>query len=288
MTQISIAASEITDTQGYSRSQKLSGIDGVWLASYPRSGNTWMRFLLTNLLYHSSANSREIEQWIPDIHIRTNPEDIFNPKVQFVKTHMKLTEGIQKIKKFSHFIYLIRNPLDVLVSNLNYLIWNDYQRVSTLDLNRISENYINHFIQGQGDLRWKSLGFGTWNEHVASWLGHANRLTGMVIRYEDLLEDPAREMKHLCDFLDITPEPETLKHAIANSSFQKLKEIEQNSYREQTGSCFYSPDRQQAYEAGFSFLNRGKAGLGKALLSLDQQERAKQAFAAYLEYFGYL
>ena len=92
-----------------------------YLVSYPRSGNTWVRVLLAELLYKASGdNLRELQYYIPDIYVRTHVNDIINSKFHIVKSHEKYCKAPRKMEKYKRVIYLIRDPRDVVLSHHRY------------------------------------------------------------------------------------------------------------------------------------------------------------------------
>ena len=98
----------------------------MWLASYPKSGNTWLRFALAALMQPDFTKSAEVGAWIPDIH--KSPFQLkYHPQLNFAfaKTHFPFSPSLPHINETSGFIYIIRNPIDVLISNFNYILRTD-------------------------------------------------------------------------------------------------------------------------------------------------------------------
>ncbi len=95
----------------------------IFLATYLRSGSTWLRFLLTNLLSKEVEASREIDQFIPEIPML---DEIFRPlptdRDLIVKTHLPLSRALISGRPVVGAIYLVRNPFDVTVSLANFYL----------------------------------------------------------------------------------------------------------------------------------------------------------------------
>ena len=125
----------------------------VWLASYPKSGNTWLRFLLCNYIYGEITRSEEVGHRIPDIHAANG--DLPNPEGQqplLCKTHLILNKNHPHVDKTNAFIQVVRHPKDVLLSNLHYA-------KLAKPGGQINETaFCTEFINQMGVLRWRELG----------------------------------------------------------------------------------------------------------------------------------
>src|SRR5262245_186581 len=91
-----------------------------WLASFPKSGNTWVRFLLYHYFYGDIADSRAIGSRIPDIHAGDFDRASTLTRTQLVKTHWGLSPQMPHVDRTAGAIYIVRRPQDVLWSMLNY------------------------------------------------------------------------------------------------------------------------------------------------------------------------
>src|SRR5262245_64756041 len=92
----------------------------VWLASYPKSGNTWVRFLLANLMVGDVTASEQVKIQIPDIHEGITGQHLFGGHTTIIKTHWKFWTGFPLREDTIGAIYVLRHPIDVLESNQNY------------------------------------------------------------------------------------------------------------------------------------------------------------------------
>jgi hypothetical protein len=227
----------------------------VWLASYPKSGNTWVRAFLHNLL-RDPAQSYDINRlsdltagdsqiaWYrsldpslgaecPDERARVLRPLVHraiaatSPDTVFAKTHNALLEEegvpLVALEVTAGAVYIVRNPLDVAISFSHH--------------NGASIDDVIAFMGRKGA---RSVGnavnvyeiYGSWSEHVASWTATPNpRLH--VMRYEDMLANPARSFAALVGFLGIAaPRPHIAK-ALRLSSFTVLREQERrHGFRE--------------------------------------------------------
>ena len=241
----------------------------VWLASYPKSGNTWVRFLLANLLYpqHSPMPLNRIGALFPGDQNRTRFEQIIGrsaakmtmdemhaargplqkyyanqERTMFVKTH----SAFVKEKRHWHInprytegaILIVRDPRDVVCSMANHFATDHKAAARWIgDFNRILMDV------KQPSLWCRSL---DWSEHFQSWTQRLGPRC-CIVRYEDLIDQPFVEVKRILSFLNHTAGDEAIYNAISNSSFDRLKGIEEKEgFVEQsdTGATFFQTGRK--------------------------------------------
>lgn len=272
----------------------------IWLSSYPKSGNTWVRFLLYNLILGVPELAADVEQFIPDIHMTLSNingislDDILSCDTLIVKTHFSLTTIREKLSEllFSKtvgFIYILRNPIDVMLSNLNYSILQSYSSGIIEDVDAYSNRYIDSYITERGIQGRAKVRFGTWPEHVSSWLDDSHGFPYLLLKYEELITDPRSGVIRLSDFLEIEqPTSEKIDEILLNSSFDAMQQIENRAIATQEIGMFYTPEYEAAHQAGFRFMNKGQAGQSKVKLTSEQIERATQAFRPLMEKYGYV
>ncbi len=191
----------------------------TWLASYPRSGNTWLRFLLFNYFWGVPTHSSQVALRIPDLH---KPRRELAPALDlarqenavhlFIKTHHPLSKSHPMIEQTGGFIYLIRHPKDVLLSLMNY------HGVQPAD----APAYARQFIDTGSDPFMPH--FGTWDQHAASWLGSRPKL---LLRYDHMRADPTGAMEAVLEFLGESSSPERVARAVAASTFDAMRKMEE-------------------------------------------------------------
>jgi len=187
--------------------------DDTFLVSYPRSGNTWTRFLIANLVYpDKDVSFLNIERLIPDTSSQSNRAMRSTPRPRLIKIHEYFDHRCRKI------IYIVRDPRDVVLS------YYDFQRkYRHFEDGYPLERYVDDCIQG----RLNSAGWGTWGENVASWLYTRGKTKDfLLMRYEDMMENPARELTRVAAFLGIDSDPTRIQNAVAKSSADKMREME--------------------------------------------------------------
>lgn len=184
--------------------------DDTFIASYPRSGNTWARFLIANLMHPKRpVTFANLETIIPDATALSSRELKRIPRPRLIKTHEYFEPRYRKV------IYLVRDPRDVALS-----LYNFRRKYRSVDDSYPIEQYVaERFLAGDLDV--------SWGEHVGSWLGTRMNHPGfLLVRYEDLLQDPTRELCRLASFLGIAENPEALTQAIERSSANRLRQLE--------------------------------------------------------------
>jgi len=187
--------------------------DDTFVVSYPRSGNTWTRFLIANLVYpEKNVGFSNIEKLIPDTSSQSNRALKATPRPRIIKTHEYFDHRYRKV------IYIVRDPRDVALS------YYDFQRkYRQIEDGYPLEQYVDDFVQG----RLISIGWGTWGENVASWMyTRGKRKEFLLLRYEDMMKDTMHELTRIADFLGISPETQRLQQAIERSSADRMRELE--------------------------------------------------------------
>lgn len=259
--------------------------DVIWLASYPKSGNTWLRFLLANLLFGPVAATNDLRKMIPNLHWGFDLGDFLGGDWILVKTHSLFGPELALNERTRKVIYIVRNPLDVLVSNLNYSRLLRYDEAAGAD-EALAHKYADAFIAARGDPAWRETGYGSWVGNVESWRREAHGHEVLMVRYEDLLADTRAEMDRICAFLGLGHDSARIEAAIRDSSFESMRRLEDTEKRDKKPGIFYDPSRENAYKVGLRFMNRGEAGAVKRVLTPDQIARAAEAFRPALAKHG--
>jgi hypothetical protein len=220
----------------------------IWLASYPRSGNTWMRFLLCSYLVGRVRDVQTVEARIPNLH-RGALDRLPRRGPIVCKTHLPFGPQHPAREDSRGVIYLLRHPKDVLLSNLNYFA------ISCRDLD--ARQFALDFIREGGVPDWRRMGIGGWAEHVRSWIG-ANTLPKLVIRYEAMVSDPGRALGDALAFLGIEPDRRRLGRAVRSCTLSRLRQLELADRATERPILF--PDVGQGLDAGRFFFHRGATG----------------------------
>jgi len=187
--------------------------DDTMVVSYPRSGNTWTRFLVANLLHPGEeVTFANIERLIPDTSSISSRALKRIPRPRVIKSHEYFDHRYPKV------IYIVRDPRDVALSYYDFQ--RKYRQVEDgYPLERYADDYVNG--------RLISASWGTWGENVASWISTRERSDRfLLLRFEDMLNDTPRELTRIAQFLGVSTTAETLQRAIANSSSGHMQQLE--------------------------------------------------------------
>lgn len=179
--------------------------DDIFLVSYPKSGNTWLRYLIGNYISNNQCDLTNHNWLIPDIHTQQNWDKIKRPR--YIKSHHSFTKDYQRV------VYLVRDGRSVAVSYYFHCL-----KFNKIDKNMSFQDYLNLFNQGSLD------NYSNWGDHVLSWLNNAHK-DFLLVRYEDLKENTFQEFSRILRFLDLTIKENKLKEAIEASEITNMKKI---------------------------------------------------------------
>ncbi len=187
--------------------------DDTFIVSYPRSGNTWTRFLVANLLHpEEDVSFATIERQVPDSEAQSRAQLRRVPRPRFIKSHQYFHPRYRKV------VYIVRDPRDVALS------YYDFQR----KYRHIEDGYplvrfISDFVAG----RMISASWGTWRENVGSWISAREGCADfLLLRYEDMLADTLNQTSRLAEFLGLAPTSSLLQPAIEKSAADHMRELE--------------------------------------------------------------
>jgi hypothetical protein len=277
----------------------------IWLASYPKSGNTWVRSIISTLLYSNDGNFnfeliKKVSQFPEKKYFKEFIDDFGNfnkikeswilaqdtinldNQIKILKTH----QGKYNVGKDSFTndrntlatIYIVRDPR-TLVSSIS----NHY----TLTLDEAFNFLITPQIIGNSK-RWedKETGMkcllGKWNDHYRSWTRDKSNL--LLIKYEDLIKNPENELEKIINFLKKYLNVETNKNKnkeiLETTSFKSLKEMEQKG-------LFKENVLSKKDDSKVNFFHLGPANNWKDNLGEDFKNKIEKNFyqeMAELEY----
>lgn len=251
----------------------------TWLASYPKCGNTWARFLIYQYFHGEVGETGAISRFIPDQHVEGQVAQAAAGRDSIiVKTHSMWTPQTRG----ERYIYVIRNPRDVLLSCAHYM---RVQSPGKLNKNVPDEQYARLFLQLQGDPLYLKSRFGTVEQNWRSWLGQ-RAMPGIVVRYEDMKADAAGELRRMIESMGEEFDEERGRRAVELSTFERMRALE---VREKsagvTGTVFYGS--KQRLREGLLFMNKGQSNRSLESIARGLDAEFDAVFRTTLEKFGY-
>ena len=284
----------------------------IWITSYPKSGNTWIRSFLTSLLYNNDkenafSNLDRIKQFpgrslfknfvhnfqsIDEVYKNwLNVQSYINldNKIKFLKTHhanclvknYKLFDDIESLGA----IHIVRDPRNVLTSIKNHLALNDFDEAKKFILSEkewlgfiTSENKT---IEDDDDNKIPTY-IGSWKMHYLSWKNQTKNY--VLVKYEDLIKDPYKEFFKISNYLEKIMntkfnENEIIK-AIKQTSFHNMQDLEKKG--------FFKEYIKGADNKKIKFFNLGPKNDWKSCLNDEIVEEINFNFKNEMEELGYL
>lgn len=270
----------------------------VWLASYPKSGNTWTRVFLANYLFNAKApvpinqvHRLGMGDSVAETYRRVanggyDPRDVkatlaLRPKVlrgiaangadvNFVKTHCRRGRlgGVELVppELTRAAVYILRDPHDMVLSYARHYGGTPEEAVAAMERD-------DHIVLGEAGSAVQFVG--NWSTHVTSW-ARTRRFSVEVIRYEDLKADPAAGFSRMLALIGVPVERERLERAISFSSFEEMQ-------RQEAAHGFI--ERSTNAER---FFMSGESGRGRQELAPELARRIADAHGPVMQEFGYL
>ena len=275
----------------------------IWLASYPKSGNTWLRMFLKSYFLKSSEKLSLETSTLDKFKAQGFPDQVIldhlkvdyykfgeivknwetmqdyinlNKQTNFVKTHNAMcTVNSYKFttsKNTIGAIYLVRDPRDVLVSYYHHL-GSDYEK--TFD--HLSSSY-NYEYPSSGGKSYEKTLMGTWSEHYNSWKNY-NSSKVLIIKYEDMILNDLNTFTKIINYLreidGIELNMNKLNKALEQTRFSELQKMEKIEGFKEKGK-------------GDLFFRKGKIGTWKDDVPLNIIKKIERLFKKEMIELGYL
>ena len=278
----------------------------IWISSYPKSGNTWVRSIISSLIYSNNGLFNfELLKKIPqypkkkyfenftekfqDIHelkkYWITSQDLINSdnKIRFFKTHhinCKIGEyAFTNRKNTLATIYVVRDPRNLVNSFTNHY--------------KIDKNSAKKFISSPqsvtgaiGKMNNQNNIFtilGSWKDHYLSWTKMKDNL--LILKYEDLLLNPYKEIdkiiKFLEKFINFKNDKQKIKNIINSTSFEALKKMEIDQGFDEAVSDKGSLKKVH-------FFNLGKDNKWEQYLNKDEINYLVNKFSLEMKELGYI
>ena len=275
----------------------------IWIASYPKSGNTWVRSLLSAYLYSNDGifnfdllkkitqfpskqyfkyflkDYKDIKKvsdyWIA-AQVRIN---LFNDKPIFLKTHSALctleNNPFTNKNNTKAVIYVVRDPRN-LITSLSHHYSMNMEKTYIFIINKQQMTMVSEW--GKDDFGIASV-LGNWSTHYKSWKNIKFAPT-LVVKYEDLLNNTNNTFKSILNFLsrlmDIKIDEKKIINTVNSCSFEKLVEKEKNE------------GFDEAVSSKKKFFYLGKKNNWQNLLNPEMEQKTREAFQKEMKELGYI
>jgi hypothetical protein len=240
--------------------------DDIFLVSYFRSGSTWSRFLFGNFIHQDEPITfTNMERFVPVIY--SLPDRALRKLPRVLKSHESFDP------RYPHVIYIVRDPRDVAVSFYFYNL-----KVRVIPDGYSMDEFVDRFIAAKVVPYADRVG--CWQDHVLSWLCLREGRPGFrLLRYEDLLADPAKELTRLSPLLGIEPTPARIERAIQLSSAGHMQSLE----KKQSKQWEVTKNSRQ----DIPFVREAKFGGWRKKLSEKAVRTIEQAWGGTMKELGY-
>ena len=279
----------------------------IWLASYPKSGNTWLRSLIANYYFSETGDFNfelleKIDSFPSNKYFRKYLDKFNQPHdtskywikeqekinqskgLKFFKTHNALCkiEGNKFTNKENTLgvIYIIRDPRNVITSLSNHYELNYEESLEWMT------NHKKYIYDNRGDDDYGNFQFiSSWSNHYKSWKVQED-IPIKIIRYEDLLSKTYEVTKEVIQFINVTSNNKKelnfkkLKNSVNSTSFSKLKK---NEKEKGFSEAIYSKKKKEM----IPFFNLGPDNDWKTILDKEFAEKLSEKFKNDLKEFGY-
>ena len=244
------------------------------LTAFPKSGVTYLSFLLFHCLSVDGSNIHDIERkHVIDIHAQPEAVHEAGNASRLIKSHLPHRAGSELIRAFGKVVYLVRDPIDVMMSS-----WDFGHLVRGTERETVSAAF-REFVQ-----TWVETGgtafpeYGSWVDHVMGWLSQTD-VPIHAVRYDDLVDHPDRELRRILDYLDADVSADRLKLAVERSSMRSMSAFEEQEIREKIDGPFYSRTAPVKLDRGYRFINTGHKRSYDTVLNDEQRVIADKVFA---------
>jgi hypothetical protein len=281
----------------------------IWLASYPKSGNTFLRSLLTAYLFTKDGNFnfsvlKNINQFPNNVTFEKLGIDISNEK-EVIKNYIKVQEetnkrdgqGIRFLKthstlqdinghKFTNLnnclgaIYIVRDPRDVVKSYSNH-------NSTSIDesINHMKEFNIGGGVKSKDRKNETITHIGSWSSHYTSWKEFDKVDRYLLIKYEDLVEETEKTFLKVLTFVcklskkKLDLDKNKLKNVLNTTSFDSMQKLEkQNGFSEASN----------LNGKKITFFKYGAKNNWKNFLTSDNRKKIEDSFREEMKELGYL
>ncbi len=211
--------------------------DDIFLVSFPKSGNTWTRFLIANLVHpEEKVGFENIHRLVPDPFATAKRDFDHMSQPRVIKSHDCFDP------RYPRVMYIVRDPRDVVISQYHY-----HRKCNKIEDGYPMEKFVSRFVSGD------TCPHGSWGENVGTWLtARHNHPRFLLLKYEDMVADASREMTRVASFLGLNADAKRVAEAVERSSAERMRKLE----KVQADQCGLTKETRK----DLSFVRAAKSG----------------------------
>ena len=229
----------------------------VFVASYPRSGSTWLRFMLYELITGQESSFERVDHTIAGMGHQYEAPSILAGGGRLLQIHEPYRNDYCKA------IYLVRDVRDIVVSEFRICRGRGFH---TGDF----DGFFNQFLAGRTNR------YGFWADNVRSWLDAVRQGKAVyLVRHEGLRSDPCTALAEMADFLECPRSHKEIYDVVAHHTIEAMRHKEASS------------PKFMALSDGTRFVGQGTTGIGLDVLTEAQVMRLLKATQPILSQLDY-
>lgn len=233
----------------YKRHQH-AGLDpsDVFVAAYPKSGSTWVRFVLSDLVLGRECGFGDVESTIRQVGSHREGPEVLPGNGRLIKTH----EPYRKVYRRS--IFILRDPRDVVLSYQRFLVGfgHDYPDLGA---------FVKLFSRGEVG------GYGSWLDHTAGWIEARDAGADVhTVLYDEIKEAPVREFSDMARFVGLEVNEDQVAEAVERNTAARMRAKESDE-----GEFFSA----RGWKRTSTFVGKARSGVWRERLSADDLEALK-------------
>jgi len=257
--------------------------DISYIAAFPKSGITYLNFMLFHILFDRPQDARRIDSdYIFDVHESLARVPAPGTTPLYVKIHSPFGPRIALRERASRAVYLLRDPIDVMMSawDFKHLTGEDgLLDAAPSDQAALFQRFCQHWLT-TGGLIYPFAG--SWRDNVSSWLDQTE-LPVLVVRYELLRTQPFEQLRRILAFLQREATDERILAAVAAGKPENMRKLESEEVSAGVSGIFYRPALAKGYARGYRFVGRMHGGSSEKVLTPAARQYANQIFGPVLE-----
>jgi len=238
----------------------------VYIATFPKSGTTWVSEIVWQIFLNGEEDKRPIGHRVHYLdHVKRNYsletkrefhnfyQEVRPPRV--FKAHLPYDRMPLDKETKPKVIYVVRNPKDVAVS----LYWH-YKGYSFFEFDRSWDEFFELFINGK-------LFFGSWFEHVLGWWSHRDEQNILFLKYEDLKKNLPNGVKKVAKFLNKELTDDTIERIAKQTCFDMMQSKD-TAYMDGVAE-----NESNLRKTGPAFFRKGTVGDWRGYFNEEQNKR---------------